>query len=745
MGCMNQIDDNAMSCPHCGFNESTYKQESYYLTPGNIVGGKYIVGKVMKYGGHTVSYIGMDAELNRKVIIKEYLPSDFSTRSEGENEITIYSGDAQTQFENGLTSFLNEANIMQGLGEPEGIAAVYDCLAENDTGYVISEYVQGQSLQDILSSRKKYSVNEAKTIIVKLLKGLSKVHAQNIIHCDISPETIMIDDSGEVKLVDFGATRYVTTSNSKSLAIILKQGYAAEEQYRSNGRRGPWTDVYAVAAVMYRMITGVNPQESVERALLDELKTPSKLGVSIDENIENALMNALNVFKNERTPDAKTFLQELNSSSVKRIKPQKKSNDTSKFPIWAKALVAGLFCIAIIGGVFLLINRNKSSEREDDELYWTEINEESLYNDKNFTKEVFDEYLKDKGHNIDGIKIEYVTVYNKDPDKNGIIKSCDLTFDRYKEAQYNKEKQEEYGITIDNNHITSGNIKCYIYSSEEIRYEELADLNAYSLSKKLPWEQEIKDERFVRKTEDVGDNNYFDIEQIELLEGPTVTSDNIKNDDGSILVNNIKSISYYAGDFFYWPALPNFEGSNIEDYNNTQEKVTGITLYNKKDETSDPEPTDNVKDIKDNKNLYDDNYFSFLWAKGYVFEQLIDENTKLDTSEGLEEPFLKVIGSDKFNEYKKDTAEQLTDKIKNYGLDTSIISYKVYGNENAEGEMDRNVMDVKIIKDGKEVDYAKKDDEKIQIVIYTQPKPAEPTRNTNIRKSTESDDWHPKQ
>ena len=232
MGCMTNIEDNCTTCPHCGYDETTLRQESYYLDPGTVVGGKYIVGRVIRYGGYTVTYLGMDAEHNRKVFVKEYLPSDFSTRAEGETEVTIYSGDALEQFEQGLTTFLNEANRIQHLNAVEGIAKVYDCVAENDTGYVISEYVEGETLQQILDDGKVFSAEEAKAFIVKILTGLCQVHPLDIIHCDISPETIVVTAEGEIKLMDFGATRYVTTANSKSLAIILKQGYAPEEQYR---------------------------------------------------------------------------------------------------------------------------------------------------------------------------------------------------------------------------------------------------------------------------------------------------------------------------------------------------------------------------------------------------------------------------------------------------------------------------------------------------------------------------------
>ena len=153
LGCMEQMEDSVTTCPHCGFNEAAFTQESYYLTPGTIVGGKYILGKVVKYGGYTVTYIGMDAEKNQKVMIKEYLPSEFSTRSAGEKEVTIYSGDALELFNQGLTTFLNEANRIQHLENPKGIAKVYDCVAENDTGYVISEYVEGQTLKELMESK----------------------------------------------------------------------------------------------------------------------------------------------------------------------------------------------------------------------------------------------------------------------------------------------------------------------------------------------------------------------------------------------------------------------------------------------------------------------------------------------------------------------------------------------------------------------------------------------------------------
>lgn len=362
LGCMRNLEEGVTTCPHCGFDETKWKQESYYLIPGTIVGGKYVVGRALEYSGYTIQYMGLDAEKNRKVIVKEYLPSDFSTRSAGDALVTIYSGDALEQFNQGLVSFLNEGSRIQSLGAVDGIANVYDCVSENDTGYVISEYIEGRSLQEILSDGVRYQAKEAQYIICEILRGLSKLHAQNIIHCDIAPQNIMMTGDGKVKLVNFGATRYVTTSNSKSLAVMLKQGYAPEEQYRSMGKRGPWTDVYAIGAVMYRMITGKVPQEAVERTLEDKLETPSKLGATMYSGMENALMNALNVYQNERTKDAGCFYSELQNPNTVRIKVKKKKRDTGKIPLWLKALVAMVACAVIVGGVAVV--KQKSGKRD---------------------------------------------------------------------------------------------------------------------------------------------------------------------------------------------------------------------------------------------------------------------------------------------------------------------------------------------------------------------------------------------
>lgn len=651
MGCMNQIEDHLKTCPYCGFNESTLRQESYYLDPGTIIGGKYIVGKVLSYGGHTVSYLGMDAEMNRKVIVKEYLPSDFSTRSEGEKEVTIYSGDGQIQFERGLTNFLNEANRIQHLQNPDGIARIYDCVAENDTGYVISEYVEGQTLKEILDTGKTYSPKDAQIFIKQILRGLVEVHKMNIIHCDICPENIMITDSGEIKLMNFGATRYVTTANSRSLSIILKRGYAPEEQYRSRGVRGPWTDVYALGAVMYRMITGIVPQESVERVLNDELKEPSKLGIEISENTENALMNALNVYQQERTQSAEAFLKELGSPSVQRIRTKKKSNKTGRFPLWAKGLIACLIGAVVIGGSVLAMRI-----RSDNVKMENVSNRIVMPNLSGMTKEEAQETLDSLQEEAEKLGIhmklevkEKDTEFDLDAKKNGTIASQSVkTSACLYDASLEKQKKIR-GVKREKDGSISGTVTCRLYSNTTLHYRDLSDLsNAYEIAKKLGLDTgDAKQFQGERRE----GTNYYDLLTLSTPDG-AITVEKLQNPENQnktiTYQKDQMSIVYSNVPFFYSEALPDFQAS----YGKLSE-IPAFDTFIWKDEKT-PQPSGEQKRLEEFAGMVDGAYCAiaaYSGSDGYhagdIIEQSVPAGTKLDMSkERLEQPLLKVIGEE---------------------------------------------------------------------------------------------------
>lgn len=690
MGCMESIEDSLTTCPHCGYNETTLRQESYYLDPGTIVGGKYIVGKVLGYSGYTVTYLGMDAELNRKIMVKEYLPSDFSTRSEGEKEVTIYSGDALEQFEQGLTTFLNEANRIQHLENIPGIAKVYNCVAENDTGYVISEYLEGHTLKEVLDSGRNFTPQEAKNIISQILEGLRLVHPLDVIHCDIAPETIMITNTGEIKLLDFGATRYVTTANSKSLAIILKQGYAPEEQYRSQGERGPWTDVYALAAVMYRMITGKTPDESVDRALMDELKEPSKLGIQIPKNMENALMNALNVYKKDRTPSAEVFLKELNSPEVKRIQVKKQKYETGKFPRWAKGLVAGLLCLVIIGGIAVYSLNDPVKQADTNELKMEKIIGKSEDEANKILKEALNwEPLNEE---------EQRYSYRENVPNGSIILTQNIA----------------YGDWVDK----SKSLICDIRTSEKFQYKDISsyiELDVDSLAQHLHIDTESK--VVDAEGEDREDENktYGDFYSIKLKDHDPMRRDELEKYKKIIHIKDIENIARYVSPYLSTDELGEYTGWYV---NNVK-----FDKYKYDDKTKKMIKTGD----KGSPNACDPIYISLdpiNRKKGYIVEQLIPEGEKYDSKDRDKENKRKIL----FNTIgevvdwnKKMTGTQLKSKLINeYDIGENNITIKG-------GESEGTIEKVRAgqhngVKESGFV-YKKENAGEITITITTKPRP----------------------
>lgn len=365
MGCMAELAEEAEVCPDCGYVQSADVKEAYYLFPGTRLKEKYIVGKVVGYGGFGVTYIGWDTQLNRKVAVKEYLPSDFATRSYGSEKLTVFSGDATVQFDTGLDSFIAEAKRLAKLNECAQIVKVYDCFIENDTGYIIMEYLEGESVKDLLKRDGKLSYEKARDIMIAVLTGLGRGHQEGLIHRDIAPDNIMLHPDGSVKIIDFGAARYATIGRSKSLSVILKPGYAPEEQYRSHGNQGPWTDIYAAGATFYRMVTGQRPPESIERLREDTLKSPSELGISLPQDVENALMNSLNLKAENRIQDAETFCRVLKEQErMERFREERKREEDAKAPLWVKLAGGVAVCLVLLLVVLAASGRLRFSQTE---------------------------------------------------------------------------------------------------------------------------------------------------------------------------------------------------------------------------------------------------------------------------------------------------------------------------------------------------------------------------------------------
>ena len=353
MGCMQTYTAYDAVCPFCGYIEGTPAKEAYHIKPGSLLHDRYTVGRAIGFGGFGITYIAWDNKLMQKVAIKEYMPSEYATRVPGNLTVTIYDGERYTEFMTGLQKFLDEAQRLAKFQNVPGIVRILDCFSENLTAYIVMEYLDGMTLKQYLAEHGgKLPYEEAVEFILPVLAALQAVHKEGIIHRDISPDNIFITEDGEVKLWDFGAARYASTGYSKSLSVILKPGYAPAEQYLSHGEQGPWSDVYATAATLYRMITGVVPEEALERKEKDTLKPPSALGAKLPKNAEKAILNALNVRVENRTASAEEFeAQLLSTANVIRVTEKGEKRFNAKMPLWMRASLiaaAGLAAVCIV-------------------------------------------------------------------------------------------------------------------------------------------------------------------------------------------------------------------------------------------------------------------------------------------------------------------------------------------------------------------------------------------------------------
>ncbi len=342
-GCMEHYDNDLHTCPYCGYVEDTPPESPIHLFPGVLLNERYIVGKVIGYGGFGVTYIAYDCVLQFKTAIKEYLPSEFATRMLGQTNVTIFGGNKHEQFIDGLNKFTDEAKKLAKFHSEEGIVKVFNTFEENNTAYIVMEYLDGETLADYLEREKTIPSDKAIEMMKPVIGSLKNVHKHGIIHRDIAPDNVFITKRGDVKLIDFGAARYATATHSRSLTVMIKPGYSPEEQYRSRGDQGSHTDVYAVAATMYKMITGHTPPDALERRAYfenkgkDTLPPIRKYVRDIDTNVETAILNALNVRIEDRTPDMETFFNELTSTEpVKRRAGKIKKIDPLTWPLWAK-------------------------------------------------------------------------------------------------------------------------------------------------------------------------------------------------------------------------------------------------------------------------------------------------------------------------------------------------------------------------------------------------------------------------
>lgn len=266
------------------------------LKPGVILKERYKIEEVIGAGGFGITYRAWDPLLQSYVAIKEYYPSGIATRSADSSKVCVPVGLEQREYHRGRIRFLKEAQDVARFQSEPNIVSIYDYLEENDTAYMVMEYLHGCTLKQYIREHGgRLDTDHILHICLSVLDALAVVHKAGMIHRDISPENIFICEDLTVKLIDFGAAKQVYLDGEQTMSVVLKPGYAPPEQYAKKDKQGPWTDIYALGATLYFAATGEKPEESFGRVLEDTIKPVCEVNPEIPRAMSQVIMRAMSV------------------------------------------------------------------------------------------------------------------------------------------------------------------------------------------------------------------------------------------------------------------------------------------------------------------------------------------------------------------------------------------------------------------------------------------------------------------
>lgn len=355
VNCENQIE--TYPCPHCGFDAASYRQPEYALPCNTVLHGRYLTGKVLGQGGFGITYVGWDLVLQCKCAIKEYYPNGQAVRKSTIGLELCWSDGVQAENlrKTGMESFLKEARKMNKADHIPQVVRVRDTFIENETAYIVMDFVEGRTLKDRLEKGGVLSWEEAKTIFFPVISAMEQVHQVGIIHRDLSPDNLMLLPDGSVKILDLGAAKDLSANNGLSSMQVAKNGFSPIEQYTQRGGTGSWSDVYSLAATMYISITGVLPLSAVDRVTDDTLAWDLPGLLALPKAVRHALQKAMTVLPADRTRSMGEFLSQLRQSTpapVRHSEPKPKSS-RKRIPLLAAAGVAVVvLCSALSVGTW---------------------------------------------------------------------------------------------------------------------------------------------------------------------------------------------------------------------------------------------------------------------------------------------------------------------------------------------------------------------------------------------------------
>lgn len=353
MGCMcDKTYDGP--CKLCGYSDDSPSIPSY-LRPKTYLNDRYIIGKVISYNGEGAVYVGFDTATGSRVTIKEFMPDTLCSRKRGEEAVTV-NNEMMPLYKTYLSEFVDlNKTLMKSRGMAH-LQTVLDIFYENNTAYAVFEYINGIPLKTYLAnSSGELTWEQIKELFPPIFTTLSLVHAAGIIHRGISLSTIYVTDKLELKLTGFSISAARTTNTE--IACEVFAGFAAPEQY-NNDINGTWTDVYGIAAVLYRCLTGCNPTEAIARTG-NPMPEPMMINRNVPSTVSKAVMRGLNLSTESRIKTITEFVDKLfeqpkyigidkngdtplSKKQAKRLKKQKKE----RAKVIGSLVFAGIVLIA---------------------------------------------------------------------------------------------------------------------------------------------------------------------------------------------------------------------------------------------------------------------------------------------------------------------------------------------------------------------------------------------------------------
>lgn len=335
--------------------------EGYWLPRETVLHGRYRIQDVIAEGGMGIVYLGYDPVLETKVSIKEYFPRRYAMRMPGRADLQIYAGSSAEIFQTELEKFIKEARTLARFGTLDSIVSVKDFFYENETGYMVMEYVEGETVKQLVDKEGRMEPLAVLRLMKPVLDCLSVIHREKLLHRDIAPDNLILREDGRLVLIDFGTARFLSADDEKTMTIYYKSGYSAGEQYAPHTEKGPYTDVYGICTTMYFMLTGVSPEESVRRILHDRVVPLSKYrDIDLPDSAKNAIVKGMAVDIRKRYADVDQLCKDLyRNVDIINGELQKSRWNVSRWSL------VGILLLLVIGAGIYGSGINKRTDHND--------------------------------------------------------------------------------------------------------------------------------------------------------------------------------------------------------------------------------------------------------------------------------------------------------------------------------------------------------------------------------------------